>query len=94
MKRETHTILMNDKKYEVVVDRDYEFGPCVKFTYYEILPKKNFFSITRRRKGRKTAFPDQIMSYSLKLLAESGLKDILAQEQYNVELNERMEKWE
>lgn len=94
MKRETHTILMNDKEYEVVVDRDYEYIPFVEFTYYEILPKRNFFSSTRRRKGRRTVSPDQIMSYSLKSLAESGLKDILAQEQYDVELNERMEKWE
>lgn len=91
---EKHTISIGDKKYEVIVKRNYEFEPYVKFKYYEVLPKRKFLVIRRIYKGSKSVFPDSIMNYSLKSLAESGLKYILVKEEYNVELNERMKKWE
>lgn len=94
MFREKHTISIDGKQYEVIVKRNYEFEPYVKFKYYEVLPERKFLVIRRIYKGSKVAFPDQIMNYSLKSLAEAGLKDVLVKEKYNVELNERMKRWE
>lgn len=94
MFREKHTISIDGKQYEVIVKRNYEFEPYVKFKYYEVLPERKFLVIRRIYKGTKAAFPDSIMNHSIKSLAVAGLKDILAEKEYNVELNERMKKWE
>ena len=89
-----HTVSISGKQYEIIAKRHYEFGPYVKFKYYEVLPKRKLLVIRRIYKGSKAAFPDSIMNHSLKSLAVAGLKDILAEEEYNVELNKRMKKWE
>lgn len=91
---EKHTISIDGKQYEVIVKRNYEFELYVKFKYYEMLPKRKFLIIKRIYKGSKAAFSDSIMNHSLKSLAVAGLKDILAEEEYTIELNERMKKWE